>query len=254
MPLILRQKKGSKLTIAEMDGNLEYLQANGFVDGQYSQTVTTNGVISDINFIQFSDTLTDAAEGLYEVEVGTQTGNGDGAVLDLHIIDNAGTLEFDFAGSSIIAGGVNYNTGDVLAIAADQIGGASRLKYFLTLLDGSVSDLSLSADISTDVTTDSSQLQLSSNAMASATIYLRSYNTGEADIELTTNNCNLNLADEKGASITGENIDLIASGVLTLDAQRINLSSIPTTDPLEAGLLWVDAANGYVLKVSQGPL
>jgi hypothetical protein len=253
MPLILRQQTGSKLTIAEMDGNLEYLQANGFVDGKYSQTVTTNGVISDINFIQFSD-LTDAAEGLYEVEVGTQTGNGDGAVLDLRIIDNAGTLEFDFAGSSIIAGGVNYNTGDVLVIPADQIGGASRLNYFLTLLNGSVSDLSSSADIATDVTTERSRLQLSSDAMTSATISLSSYNTGEANIGLNTNDYNLNLADGNGASITGENIDLIASGVLTLDAQRINLSSIPTTDPLTAGLLWVDRTNGYVLKVSQGPL
>ena len=36
------------------------------------------------------------------------------------------------------------------------------------------------------------------------------------------------------------------------DPSTWDFSNVPTSDPLTAGALWIDTANDYVLKVSQG--
>jgi hypothetical protein len=41
-------------------------------------------------------------------------------------------------------------------------------------------------------------------------------------------------------------------GVGTVDSNPVFLSSLPTTDPLVPGQLWVDTANANAVKESQG--
>ncbi len=47
MPLILRQQKGSKLTIAEMDGNLEYLETSGYT--KYVVAIPSSSILDPQN-------------------------------------------------------------------------------------------------------------------------------------------------------------------------------------------------------------
>ena len=43
-----------------------------------------------------------------------------------------------------------------------------------------------------------------------------------------------------------------ANQELHLNAQVIDLSYLPTSDPAVAGQLWVDSSAGYAIKQSQG--
>ena len=84
MPLITRTEKGSKLTIQEMDGNLTYLESNGFVDGVYSQTVEGTGEIIGTfgGTIQYSNPIDSGTVGTYTVSP-TTDGSGTGAQFEL---------------------------------------------------------------------------------------------------------------------------------------------------------------------------
>ena len=62
MSLITRTAKGSKLTIAEMDGNLTYLASSSFQDGVYSQTVEGTGAVISIS----EKPAASGSEGVYE--------------------------------------------------------------------------------------------------------------------------------------------------------------------------------------------
>lgn len=53
------------------------------------------------------------------------------------------------------------------------------------------------------------------------------------------------------SGVSSSNIEMIVNGI-TFATGVINAANLPTTDPLVLGQLWVDSANGYVVKVSQG--
>jgi hypothetical protein len=93
MPLITRQEKGTKLTIQDMDGNLTYLQSNGFVDGEYSQTLIGTGeIIGTIgDTIQFSNPIDSGTVGTYTVSP-TTDGSGTGAQFELVVIEARGAF------------------------------------------------------------------------------------------------------------------------------------------------------------------
>ena len=62
MSLITRTGKGSKLTIEEMDGNLEYLASSSFQEGVYSQIIGSGAIIGELNdTITYTSPLANAA-------------------------------------------------------------------------------------------------------------------------------------------------------------------------------------------------
>jgi hypothetical protein len=146
MSLITRTEKGSKLTIAEMDGNLEYLQSNGFVDGEYARIEPSVGIIEGA----IDDTITynpkpfsNASTGLYTVTPTTLTGEGDGASFDLEVVETNVRGEYRFNQESfVINGGTGYAVGDTLTVPYSEIGGVSSLSsdvVTFTLQEGSIS-------------------------------------------------------------------------------------------------------------------
>lgn len=192
MPLITRQEKGSKLTIQEMDGNLTYLESNGFIDGTYEQSKTGTGAIIDLTVLS-SPLFTDGAEGVYEVTPTSEFGSG--AILNLAVIPVEGGYNINFIDSEIIEGGSGYVEKSAITFSSNDFGG--------TL------DKTVSIDLS----------------------------TGSVDVD----------ASSSIAVSTSEGITLDTSLSITITG-----NGIPTSDPGVSGQLWVDADNGYVLKVSQG--
>jgi hypothetical protein len=121
MSLITRTAKGSKLTIAEMDGNLEYLQANGFVDGTYSQLTEGTGAI-----LSMDNTFGSVGEvGTYE-GIEPQGGSGTGLIVDVEIT-SPGSRGGLIATYTIVEGGSGYQVNDELTINADLLGGTMAL-------------------------------------------------------------------------------------------------------------------------------
>ena len=136
MALITRTSKGSKLTIQDMDNNLEYLELNGFVDGEYAQT--TQGIpsqlgigeIIDLSQLTSNNISTPGATGSYTVSPTTDS-DGVGAEFELVIVSNLegmlGGLQIDYDASSIISGGSGYAAGDTLTILGTDLGGPDVL-------------------------------------------------------------------------------------------------------------------------------
>jgi hypothetical protein len=147
MPLVTRQEKGSKLSIQEMDGNLEYLQANGFVDGQYTRIEPSAGIIEgviDDNISYNPNPLLNASTGSYRVILTTLTGNGAGAEFDLEVVETNVRGEYRFNQESFVinTGGSGYAVGDTIAVPYSEIGGISVVEsdvVTFTLQEGSVS-------------------------------------------------------------------------------------------------------------------
>jgi hypothetical protein len=142
MSLITRTAKGSKLTIAEMDGNLEYLQSNGFVDGVYSQTVGTGAgeIIGTIgNTIQFNNPLNSGTVGTYTVSP-TTDGSGTGAQFELVVDESRGAFFINVLLSSVLNGGSGYAVGDTLTVDLTDLGGNMGRTAVFTLLAGGVDD------------------------------------------------------------------------------------------------------------------
>ncbi len=136
MSLITRTGKRSRLTIAEMDGNLEYLESNGFVDGEYVQSTKQipsqpgAGEIVDLFQLQSNSLNVPGATGTYIVSP-TTDGRGEGAEFELVLISNPdgfrGGLLIDYDASSIINGGFGYVEGDNLTIRGIDLGGPDIL-------------------------------------------------------------------------------------------------------------------------------
>jgi hypothetical protein len=238
MPLITRQEKGSKLTIQEMDGNLEYLESNGFINGEYNQTQIGTGAVIDLSYISYDPApLTDTIPNIYTVN--PTGGDGSGLELSLRVVDDRGSKQFDFANSTIINGGLGYSEGNEVTFSSNDIGGTLNETITLVLLPGTV-----------DVTV------LSSIAVSTDSITLR---TAALLIDA---NVNISANVEVGGTIDATGIrSQNINGDASLDSLRVfnptgittvSFPNLPVTDPGIEGYLWVDAANDFVLKVSQG--
>jgi hypothetical protein len=226
MPLITRQQKGSKLTIAEMDGNLEYLQANGFVNGQYSQTLEGTGAIIEIGDLESDPSqFTDAVAGTYVVTpIG---GSGTGAILELVIVPDGNKFIIDFPASTITSGGSGYEVGRFLQISTNSLGGTLNRTINIELTEGSV-----------DVT-QTSEILVSENAIVLSTQRTNVYGDLGVTGDITANSISAQ-GIEGGLSVTGSPTSIIM------------FNNLPTSDPRVLGQLWADPAKGYVLIVSQG--
>ena len=232
MPLITRQEKGSKLTIQEMDGNLEYLESNGFINGEYNQTQIGTGAVIDLSNISYYPApLTDTTPNIYTVN--PTGGDGSGLELSLRVVDDRGSKLFDFANSTIINGGLGYSEGNEVTFSSNDIGGTLNETITLILEPGTV-DVTVSSSIAVDIdsiTLTTAALLIDANVEVGGVI-----DTGGIRSENINGNASLDfLAVANPAGTT-----------------TVSFSNLPVTDPGVEGKLWVDAANDFVLKVSQG--
>ena len=224
MAIVTRTAKGSKLTIAEMDGNLTTLQSSSFQDGVYSQSVIGSGAVLSLS----ANVIDDATVGVY-TNISPASGSGTGLVVDIEITEGERGLQADYI---IVDGGSGYAEDDVLIIENTDIGGVSGT-YERSIFPGEVSVTSIS---SISVTEDRI-------ALSSTTISI----TGSVtlDNEITTTGNIL------GNSVTATNMlqgqSLIISSLFANTS--INFSNLPTEDPMENGQLWNDSGS---LKISAG--
>lgn len=174
MKLITRTAKGEKLTIDEMDGNLTYLESNGFVDGQYS-SISDDGLFENLITVSGNDAIsitrtyygtgaviagtlafepTGSAsisilerpqDGTYKIAT-TTDGNGVDLFVAVEVVANA-IVSVAPAGE----GGSKYAAGDTITIDMKQLGAVNSLASSYTLqaedVDGEVSN---TFQISTD--------------------------------------------------------------------------------------------------------
>ena len=240
MSLITREKKGSKLTIAEMDGNLTYLESNGFVDGEYSRTIQGTGEIIGSfsaefpNFPNiFTSFLETGATGSYTVS--PSGGSGTGAEFELTIISTEKGLAIDTNNSSVTNGGIDYEIDDELTVPCSELGGTTG-EVTITLGEGAVS-----------VTTTSTVTVTGPNITIS-TPSLTVTGPINVDGEITTTS---NISANQG-NFTGEGVYVSDQLVVynSFFAQTyINFGTLPTTDPTVRGQLWNDHGS---LRISTG--
>ena len=231
MPLITRQEKGSKLTIQEMDGNLEYLESNGFINGRYTQTQIGTGAVIDLSNISYYPApLTDTTPNIYTVN--PTGGDGSGLELSLRVVDDRGSKQFDFANSTIINGGLGYSEGNEVTFSSNDIGGTLNETITLVLEPGTV-DVTVSSSIAVGI---------DSIALTTAALLIG------ADVQVSF----IDAGGIRSENINGNaSLDFLAvanpAGTTT-----VSFTNLPVTNPGVEGYLWVDAANDFVLKVSQG--
>ena len=234
MPLVTRTGKGSKLTIAEMDGNLTYLQSASFGDsGSYSQTfIGTGAVLNLTNMSSDPSPLVDGAVGIYTVS--PTGGVGSGLQLSLRVIEDRGSNIFDFANSTIIDGGLGYVDNDEVEISSDDVGGTLNEPIILYLGEESTSITKTSTITVTtgSITFNSTALYITGSVSAQGEIAAGTLSSQNIFGSATLETINVNNTQGGSTAVTFENL--------------------PTSDPQVAGQLWVDAGNSYVLKVSQG--
>jgi hypothetical protein len=226
MSLITRTAKGSKLTIAEMDGNLTYLQSNGFVDGVYSQTVIGTGAVLQMQ----PQAALNASIGVYE-NISPTGGSGTGLIVDVEI---ANTGRGNGATYTIVDGGSGYNVGDTVSIQNTDIGG--------TPASGTTNRLLLDGDV--DVTSTST-ITVTEDEINLSTTTISVTGSIESDSSITT------VGNISGNSITATNNlqgqSLMISNIFS--STSINFGNLPTTDPVVLGELWNDSGS---LKISAG--
>jgi hypothetical protein len=144
MSLITRTEKGSKLTIAEMDGNLTTLQSSSFQDGVYSQTVGTGEIIGTFgDTIQFINPIDSGTEGTYTVSP-TTDGSGTGAQFELVVDESRGAPSINGSLSSVLNGGSGYAVGDTLTVDLMDLGGNMGETVVFTFRRGGVDDIKTS--------------------------------------------------------------------------------------------------------------
>jgi hypothetical protein len=220
MSLITREEKGSKLTIAEMDGNLTYLESNGFVDGEYSRTTQGTGAVLQMQ----PQGALDSAEGIYE-NISPTSGSGTGLIVDVEIASGGrGGLAAYF---SIVDGGSGYAVGDTVSIQNTDIGGTTGTTD-RELEDGDV-----------DVTTTST-VTIDSNI----TISTPSLTISGSIVVTDTLQCD----NISGTNISGQTLSVFTGGPsLSISVFGLQLSSLPTTEPVFPGYVWNDSGS---LKIS----
>lgn len=161
MAIVTRTGKGSKLTIAEMDGNINTLASASLVDGVYtitsgsrtdSITALASGSIEVKSFSAGDGSVT--AETLsflpktFETDtivVGTYTGiqptggNGTGLTVTAVVALNLDEVP-QIQGVTVTAGGTGYEAEDVVSIATSELGAdPSTESATCTLTDGDLS-------------------------------------------------------------------------------------------------------------------
>lgn len=206
MPLITRTAKGEKLTIEEMDGNLTYLESNGFVNGQYIS-------ISDDRLFENLISIS----GNNDISI-TRTYFGTGAVI-------AETLAFEPTGSA--------------SIRERPKDGTYKIS---TTTDGNGVDLFVA-------------VKVVANAIVSVSPADGAEGSGYAAGDtITINMKQLGATTELFSSYTlqAEDVDGEVSNTFQILTDGIAITNLPTSEPQILGRLWVDTANGFVLKVSQG--
>jgi len=139
MAIVTRTGKGSKLTIAEMDGNLNTLASASLVDGVYtitsgsrtdSITALASGSIEIKSLLAgdgsvTAETLTFSPTSFEEDTIveGTYTGvqptGGNGTGLTVTVVVNA---LLNIQSVTVTAGGSGYESGDVVSIATSALG------------------------------------------------------------------------------------------------------------------------------------
>lgn len=233
MSLITRTAKGSKLTIADMDGNLTYLESNGFVDGEYSQEGGTGDVL-EMNITGAGD----SQEGTY-TNISPTGGSGTGLVVNVEITEDRGELIANF---EIINGGTGYKVNDNVTIQISEVGGTTG-EITIGLLDGQVDEvlISLIRVKSDEILLESEQILL----------------TGE--VTITGNISNATNISANGISANGISANVIQVGFtntsqlsvnsFTTTPTTVNFSNLPTSDPGNLGQLWNDSGS---LKISEG--
>lgn len=161
MAIVTRTGKGSKLTIAEMDGNINTLASASLVDGVYtitsgsrtdSITALASGSIEVKSFSAgdgsvTAETLAFAPKTFEEdtIVVGTYTGiqptggNGTGLTVTAVVALNLAEVP-ELQSVTVTAGGTGYEAEDVLSIATSELGAdPSTESATYTLTDGDLS-------------------------------------------------------------------------------------------------------------------
>ena len=240
MAIVTRTAKGSKLTIAEMDGNLTYLESNGFVDGVYSQTVIGTGEIIGTfsDTIEFNDPLDSGTVGTYTVSP-TTDGSGTGAQFELVVIFEKGAPTVDRSTSSVLNGGSGYAVGDTLTVDLMDLGGNMGETVVFTLLAGGVDD------------TKTSTITVTEDAINLSTTTISLTGSIESDSSITTVG---NIAANQGTFTSGVATSLIdVEQLLVLNLGGgdtvVKFTNLPNTDPVKLGQLWNDSGS---LKISAG--
>lgn len=231
MSLITRQAKGSKLTIQDMDGNLTYLESNGFKDGEYSQGTESAGAVLEMS----PQAALGAVPGLY-TNISPTSGSGTGLVVDVEILDEGrGALTANF---TIVNGGTGYQVGDTVTIPISEVGGEAgelvRQLFEGQVEEGSISSIRVKSD---EIILDSEQISLAGNISVD----------GNISNVVNINALSVNVSGIQ--AVTSFNSQLFVNS--PFGTTIINFSNLPTSDPGNPGQLWVDTANGHVLKVSQ---
>jgi len=142
MAIVTRTAKGSKLTIAEMDGNLTTLNNQSFKDGVYtitsgsrtdSITALASGNI-EIKSLLAGDgsvtakTLTFSPTSFEEdiIVAGTYPGvqptGGSGTGLTVTVVVVSGDLGVIIQSVTVTDGGTGYESGDTVSIATSELG------------------------------------------------------------------------------------------------------------------------------------
>jgi hypothetical protein len=232
MSLITRTEKGSKLTIAEMDGNLTYLQANGFVDGTYSQLTEGTGAVLSIN----NEELEDAAEGTYE-NISPTGGSGTGLVVDITVNTGRGIVGIV---QKIVNGGIGYESGETVTVQNTDIGGVSGTTEF------EINEVDSTKISSIEVTSDSIRLG-STSISIKGPIESDSSITTSGDIEGN----NIIAANQlQGPQILGTQLSITADPSNPFPSPiTVIFDNLPTSNPSVRGQLWNDSGS---LKISAG--
>lgn len=225
MSLITRTAKGSKLTILEMDGNLTYLQSNGFVDGEYSQTVIGTGAV----LFMAPQLAADATIGIYE-GISPTSGSGTGLIVNVEIADGGrGNLGATY---TIVDGGSGYVVGDTVSIQNTDIGGTTGTTN-RQLVDGDVdvTTTSIITVTNNDISLNTSTLDVTGSVQVTGNID----STGGIQASFGTF---LNGVSTSQLSAFNQFSDTV-----------VNFGNLPTTDPTVLGQLWNDSGS---LKISAG--
>jgi hypothetical protein len=240
MSLITRTAKGSKLTIAEMDGNLEFLASSSFQDGVYSQTVIGIGdIIGTIgDTIEFSNPLDSGTAGTYIVSP-TTDGSGTGAQFELVVFESRGAFAIDGSLSAVLNGGSGYAVGDTLTVDLMDLGGNDGETVEFGLLDGGVNETKTST-----ITVTEDEINLSSTTLT-VTGAVEFFEGISVAGNLTTTK---NISANQGNFTNQVTCNQLSVANLSSDTV-INFANLKTFDPVVLGQLWNDSGS---LKISAG--
>jgi hypothetical protein len=162
MAITTRTAKGSKLTIAEMDGNLTTLDNQSFKDGVYSITsgsrtdsitalasgsieiksiIPSTGEVLLAATLEFSPTEFEEdiiVDGTY-TDITPTGGSGTGLVVTVVVATKPPTIENPSPSPSIssvevTAGGTGYQPDDVVSIATSELGAESSTESTAVIL------------------------------------------------------------------------------------------------------------------------